>query len=49
VAVSVKFAPAEGVVVDAVNAVVDAARLDDAVIVRLSGLDVLAASTVSPP
>jgi len=49
VAVSVKFDPAVGEVVDEVSVVVVAARLGDAVIVKLSGLDVLAESLVSPP
>jgi hypothetical protein len=49
VAVSVKFAPAAGAVAGPVSVVVVAVRVDAAVIVRLSGLEVLVSSFVSPP
>jgi hypothetical protein len=48
VAVRVKLAPAAGSVVEVAIVVVVAIRLGDALMVRTSGVDVLAASAKSP-
>jgi hypothetical protein len=49
VAVNVTLAPTDSEVLEAVSEVVVAVRLDDGVIVRVSGVDVLVASVEEPP